>query len=116
MKIIKYIKAILLFKQVAHTYKAETGKDKPAFLSRTVIGSAITALAGVSALAWGVDVSGDMQAQILTHIGNVADSAYVILGEVKKMSIDLIALYGIALLLMGRFKKDRQERRKNDKK
>jgi hypothetical protein len=75
-KLIKLILKVLpIFRDVTQTYKQETGKDKPAFLSQRVWGATI---AGVTALLTGLGITLDADYSILDKIRIVADSIWQI--------------------------------------
>lgn len=88
---LKYIPLLLKFKDVTEVYKEETGKDKPWYMSRTFLGSAIAFIFTCLAVFFGIVVDA-------TTIQIVVDNASTVVSA-------LVALYGIVLTIIGQIKK-----------
>jgi len=80
--IFKYLPLVGLLKDVSTAYKDETGKDRPAVLSRRFIG-AVLALAGAFvSIQLGVEISADTLAQITDSLDKMVAAGTVLYGAV----------------------------------
>lgn len=102
----KHVKAILLFRQVADVYKAETGKDKPALLTRRFIHS-IVASSGVVAAMYGMDFQAGLLEGIEQHLTNVLDVGYQVYLLIKSIIPSLVFIYGAIGVIIGIFKRQK---------
>ena len=105
--LLKHIKAILLFRQVADAYKNEVGKDKPALLTRRFIGSVAASIGAAATLYTGVQFDAGLIAGIEEHVTKVTDTGYQMYGLVKSIIPDLIFLWGVLLAIVGYFKRQK---------
>jgi hypothetical protein len=90
-KWLKYLPLAALGKNVSEAYKEETGKERPAYLSRRVIGAALVLAGGFTAIQSGVQID----ANILNSITDSLD----------KIIAAGITLYGTIIFLIGLFKR-----------
>jgi len=104
--LLKHIKAILLFRQVADAYRSEVGKDKPALLTRRFIHS-IIASSGAAAAMYGMDLQAGLLEGIEQHISNVLDVGYQIYLLIKSIIPSLIFIYGAIGIIIGYFKRQK---------
>lgn len=86
---VKYIPALLKFKDVSEAYKTEQGKDKPFYLSGRFIGAVVMFLAAVIGVAIGFTLDQDILDQITKNLENLAVAA--------------AALYGLARAIKGQY-------------
>jgi hypothetical protein len=91
--VLRYLKLIGLFQDVTDTYKAEQGKDKPAWMSRKVIGALLLFLAVAAETAMGTKIDPD----ILTNLGD----------NLAAMAPAIVGIYGAVMALVGIFKNAR---------
>ena len=106
--LLKYLKGILLFRQVADDYRNETGKDKPALLSRRFINSLIASAGAGATLYTGVNIDAGLIAGIEEHISKIADAGYQIYVLIKSIFPSLIFLYGVLGIIIGYFKREKK--------
>jgi len=90
-KFLKYIPLVGLFKNVKTSYKEETGKDRPAYLSRRFIGTVIALGGAILAIQFGIIIDTTILEQLTDNI--------------EKLVATVIAIYGIVLAIVGLFKK-----------
>ena len=88
---LKYIPLLLRFKDVTEVFKEETGKDKPWYMSRTFLGSAIAFIFTCLAVFFGIVVD--------------AGTIEIIVNNVSTIISGVVAVYGIILTLIGQIKK-----------
>lgn len=88
---LKYIPLLLKFKDVTEIYKDETGKDKPWYMSRTFLGSAIAFIFTCLAVFFGIVVD--------------AATIQIVVDNTSTIISGLVAVYGIILTLIGQIKK-----------
>lgn len=81
-KLLKYIKLFGLFKNVQGAYKTETGKDRPAYLSRRFIGAVIILGGAVLSLECGVKIDETLLASISDNIEKIVAAGIVLYGLV----------------------------------
>lgn len=93
-KLIKYFKLFGLFKNVQKSYKEETGKDRPAYLSRRFIGAVIIVGGAVLSLELGVKID----ESLLTDITN----------SIEKIVAAGIVLYGLVMEIVGIVKRKKK--------
>lgn len=101
MQILKYIKLILSFRQVAEAYKDDNGKDKPVVLSRRLFGVAFTVLAGVVATVTGVELSP-------VSLDMLADSTKGLTDAVQVAWPHVLGAYGAIMAVVGQIKKEKK--------
>jgi len=97
LKFLKYLPMVGLFQDVSESYKAETGKDRPAFLSRRFIGSMLLLTGGLSAILLGVSIDSDVLNTIADKIETIISAGIVI--------------YGLVLGIVGQKKKAKSDTR-----
>lgn len=90
-KWLKYIPLVALGKNVSQAYKEETGKDRPAFLSRRFIGAALALAGGYAAIQFGIQIDENI-------LSNITDS-------LDKLIAAGIAIYGAVIFIIGLFKR-----------
>lgn len=88
---LKYIPLLLKFKDVTEVYKEETGQDKPWYMSRTFLGSAIAFIFTCLAVFFGIVVD--------------AGTIEIIVNNTSTIISAIVALYGIVMTLVGQIKK-----------
>lgn len=88
---IKYIPLLLKFKDVTDVYKEETGEDKPWYLSRTFLGSAIAFISTCLTVFFGIVVD--------------AGTVQIVVDNISTIIPAIIALYGIVMTFVGQIKK-----------
>src|SRR4030065_1704544 len=106
--IIKHIKARVLLRQVADAYKNETGKDKSALLTRRFIGALVTSSGAIATLYTGIDIDAGMIAGMEEHLSKVADTGYQIYLLFKSIIPDIVAIWGIIMVIVGYFKREKK--------
>ena len=94
-KLIKYIKLLGMFKNVGEAYEAETGKPRPAYLSRRFVGAVIILIGGVLSVQLGVSID----ETLLTDISN----------NIEKVVAAGILLYGTVMEIVGIIKRERKK-------
>jgi len=93
-KFLKYLPLIGKFDDISVAYKEETGKDRPAYLSRRFVG-AIVALTGATlAVIFGVTLDANMIEEVTKNIETMVSAG--------------ITLYGIVLAVYGLLKKKKE--------
>lgn len=97
-KLMKFIPLVALGKDVSVSYKEETGKDRPPYLSRRFMGAAIALGSGFMAIQYGVKLDAEM-------LSSITDS-------LDKMLTAGIALYGAVITIVGYFKRAKKEEQK----
>lgn len=95
-KLIKYFKLFGLFKNVQGAYKEETGKDRPAYLSRRFIGAVVILGGAVLSLEAGVKI----EEALLIDISN----------SIEKIVAAALVLYGLIMEVVGIVKRQRVEK------
>ncbi len=90
-KFLKYLPLVGLTKDVSKAYKEDTGKERPAYLSRRFVGALIALAGGFAAIQFGVK----LDETILTQITDSLD----------KLIAAGIALYGAIVVIVGIFKR-----------
>lgn len=98
LKLLKYLPLVSMFQDVSDAYKSETGKERPAYLSRRFVGAVIILLGAAATLYFGVEIDKDIIASLTENI--------------EKMISAGIALYGTVLLIIGLFKKNKKDEQK----
>ena len=98
MKILKYLKLILTFRQVAKEYAKDNGKDKPLVLSRRFFGVLITSLGGIVMALTGADIAP-------SELSKFADGTSGIWQTLNATWPHLIALYGVIMGVVGQVKR-----------
>jgi hypothetical protein len=88
---LKYIPLLLKFKDVTEVYKEETGQDKPWYLSRTFLGSAIAFIFTCLAVFFGIVVD--------------AGTIQIVVDNISTIISAIVALYGIIMTFIGQIKK-----------
>src|SRR4030067_3065338 len=106
--ILKHIKAIRLLRSVAEAYKNETGKNKPALLSRRFIGAVTVSGGAIATLYTGVNIDAGMLTGIKEHLSNVANTGHQIYLLVKSIIPDLVFLWGVVMVAIGYFKREKK--------
>ena len=101
MNIIKYIKLILSFRQVADEYQRDNGKDKPILLTRRLFGVSFTVLAGVVATVTGVELSP-------VSLDTLADSTKGLTDAVQVAWPHILGAYGAIMAVVGQIKKEKK--------
>lgn len=91
----KYLPLLLGLKDVANVYKQETGEDKPWYLSRTFLGSAIAFIFTCLAVFFGISYTGD--------------DIEVIVNNIYTIITTCVALYGVVMTFVGQIKKKTPE-------
>jgi len=89
----KYLKLMLLFRDVVQAYKEETGKEAPAILHRRVYGAIIILIGTGIGIYAGVDFS---------------DSFPEIIDSVEKIIAAVTVLYGTIGVIIGAVKAKRR--------
>jgi len=92
---LKYIPLLLKFKDVADTYRKETGENKPWYLSRTFLGSAIAFIFTCLAVIFGITVDNE--------------TITVVVNQISTLIPAIIALYGIVMTIVGQITKSRRK-------
>ncbi len=90
-KFLKYLPLVSLTKDVSKAYKEDTGKERPAYLSRRFIGASIALAGGFAAIQFGIK----FDETILTQITDSLD----------KLIAAGIALYGAIVVIVGIIKR-----------
>lgn len=91
MSFLKYLPAILKFRQVSTIYQEETGKDKPFYVSRRFIGAVITAIGAILSIYLGVKIDENL-------LSTLSDN-------VETLITAIVALYGLIMLIIGHIKR-----------
>lgn len=94
LKIFKYLKLLGLFRNVGDAYKEETGKDRPAYLSRRFIGALVILIGAVLSFQFGVKIDEN----ILTNITE----------NIEKVIAAAIVLYGLVMGIIGTVKRKKK--------
>lgn len=84
-KLIKYAKLFGLFKNLQSTYKEETGKDRPAYLSRRFLGAVIMLGGAVLSLEFGVKIDETLFASIGDSLEKIIAAGIVLYGAVMEV-------------------------------
>jgi len=88
---LKYIPLLLRFKDVTEVYKEETGENKPWYMSRTFLGSAIAFIFTCLAVFFGIVVD--------------AGTIEIVVNNISTIISAIVALYGIIMTFIGQIKK-----------
>ena len=91
MEFLKFLPLILRFRDCADAYKQETGKGKPAYISRRFVGAVLFLVAGFLVKQSGIVISDDAVSLLADNI----DTAIV----------GAIAIYGTVLGIVGQIRK-----------
>ena len=106
--ILKCLKGIFLLRQITETYRNETGKDKPALLSRRFIGALTVSGGAIATLYSGVNIDAGMLTGIEEHLSKVTDTSYQIYLLFKSIIPDMIFLWGVVMVIIGWFKREKK--------
>jgi uncharacterized membrane protein YidH (DUF202 family) len=93
LKFLKYIPLVAMGKNVSTAYKEETGKERPAYLSRRFIGAALALAGGIAAVQFGIKIDDNIIASVTDNLDKLIAAG--------------IALYGAIVLIIGIFKKQK---------
>jgi len=98
--LLKYLKLIATFRQVADEYKKDNGKDKPLVLSRRFFGLLFTITGAVITQFTGTTI-------FPVQMENLADSTKTIWDSIQVAYPHLIELYGIIMLIVGQIRRNK---------
>jgi hypothetical protein len=93
-KLIKYIKLLGMFKNIQTAYEEETGKARPAYLSRRFVGAVIILIGGILSLHFGIKIDETLLADIT--------------GNTEKLIAAAILIYGGIMEIVGIIKRERK--------
>ncbi len=88
---LKYLPLVAGMQDVSAAYKSETGKERPAYLSRRLVGSVMAVAAGFMAVQYGVEVK--------------EDTVKILTDNIEALIPAAISLYGIAVGIVGIIKR-----------
>lgn len=91
--LVKYLPLVALGKDVSASYQESTGQDRPKYLSRRFVGSAIALIGGFLAIHFGVQIDKE-------SLMSVADS-------VEKIVAASMTLWGVVVGIIGIFKRNK---------
>ena len=93
-KIFKYLKLLGRFRDIESTYKEETGKARPAYLSRRFVGALVIFVGAALSLYFGVEI-------VENILSNITES-------IEKVVATGIVLYGLILEIVGIVKRKKK--------
>ena len=88
-------------------YKEETGKDKPALLTRRFIHTLVASAGAGATLYSGVNIDAGFITGLEEHVSKVLDAGYQIYILVKSILPSLIFLYGVTGIIIGWFGREK---------
>lgn len=94
LKIFKYLKLLGRFRDIEATYKEETGKGRPPYLSRRFVGALVIFVGAALSLHFGVEIDEN----ILTNITE----------SIEKIVATGIVLYGLVMEVVGIVKRKKK--------
>lgn len=94
LKIFKYLKLLGRFRDIEKTYKEETGKTRPAYLSRRFVGVLVVFIGAVLCLQFDIKIDEN----ILTNITE----------SIEKIIAACIVLYGLVMEVVGIVKRKKK--------
>jgi len=95
MRIFKYLKFILTFREVADVYREDNGKNKPFTLTRRFWGVLISAISGIVMVATGVSIPAEALA------GDIS----IVWDNINAVIPHVTAVYGVVMAVIGEIKK-----------
>ena len=81
-KLIKWLPALLKGKDVAEAYKAETGKNKPAIVSKRFIGTVVVLASAIVSIQYGVTLDADVLNKLTGSLTDLATASTTVYGLV----------------------------------
>ena len=93
-KLLKFVPLVALGKDVRASVAEESGKERPFWLSRRFIGSALTLIAGFCAIQFGVK----LDAETLTKLTD----------NITQLATVVMTLWGLVVTVIGYFKRNKE--------
>jgi len=84
-KIFKYLKLLGRFRNVTDAYEEETGKVRPAYLSRRFVGAVVIFVGAMLSLYFGVEISENILTNITESLEKIAAAGIVLYGLVMEI-------------------------------
>ncbi len=85
----RYLKLLLLLRNVSTVYEEEKGKGKPVYLSRRFVGMVLTLVSAILYLTYGVELA-DIESTaeaivtLLTVLGTLYGAVMAIVGQIRR--------------------------------
>lgn len=95
LRFLKFLPLVMMFKDVGDAYQSETGKDRPAVLSRRFIGAVLAIIGAALSIALGVTIDANILSSITESISTIITAG--------------IALWGAVVGIIGIFKAKKSE-------
>jgi hypothetical protein len=90
--LLKYLKVIMMLKDVQEAYKEDTGKDRPWYMSRKFVGSVLATAGAAVGTYYGIEIS---ETDVIEPL---ADQLMIVAGAVT-------GLYGAGMVIVSAAKK-----------
>lgn len=84
-KIFKYLKLLGRFRNVTNAYEKETGKARPAYLSRRFAGAVVVFIGAALSHHFGVEINENILTNVTESIERIVAAAFVLYGLVMEI-------------------------------